>query len=143
MKYGSPNVAIKTTASTARGITIELERHQQELSPLKPLQMSALLRSARCTPRGNGAGKSTLMNIISGTFAPAQARSSFEGRPVNRMTPDLAASGIAICFQHPAILGDLTVLKICVAPPSALFEGRPAQYRKGNARSLAAAWAAW
>jgi ribose transport system ATP-binding protein len=58
----------------------------------------------------NGAGKSTLMNIISGTLQPSEGEITFEGGLIKQMTPEVAASlGIGICFQHPAILDDLSV----------------------------------
>ena len=77
----------------------------------------------------NGAGKSTLMNIISGTLQPSEGEISFEGRTVHHMTPEMAASlGIAICFQHPAVLEDLTVLEnLRVALPDSVFADQPAQ----------------
>ena len=77
----------------------------------------------------NGAGKSTLMNIISGALQPDTGEITFEGRRISHMSPDMAASlGIAISFQHPAILNDLSVLEnLRVALPASLFAGRPAQ----------------
>jgi ribose transport system ATP-binding protein len=74
----------------------------------------------------NGAGKSTLMNIISGTLQPDQGEIAFEGRHIAAMTPELASSlGIAISFQHPAVLDDLSVLEnLQVALPASLFEGK-------------------
>jgi ribose transport system ATP-binding protein len=77
----------------------------------------------------NGAGKSTLMNIISGTILPTLGEIEFEGRHIAEMSPDLAKSlGIAISFQHPAILDDLSVLEnLQVALPASLFEGKSAQ----------------
>ncbi len=74
----------------------------------------------------NGAGKSTLMNIISGTLQPDQGAIEFEGRRISSMTPEVAASlGIAISFQHPAVLDDLSVLEnLQVALPQSLFEGK-------------------
>ena len=77
----------------------------------------------------NGAGKSTLMNIIAGTLQPSEGEISFAGQPVPYMTPEIAAShGIGICFQHPAILDDLSVLEnIRVTLPASVFAGRPAQ----------------
>jgi len=74
----------------------------------------------------NGAGKSTLMNIISGALEPEQGKIEFEGRHIPSMTPELAASlGIAISFQRPAILDDLSVLEnLQVALPASVFEGK-------------------
>ncbi len=74
----------------------------------------------------NGAGKSTLMNIISGSFQPDQGEIYFEGQRIASMSPDMAASlGIAISFQHPAVLNDLSVLEnLQVALPASLFAGK-------------------
>lgn len=75
----------------------------------------------------NGAGKSTLMNIIAGTLQPSEGEISFEGDRIKQMTPEIAASlGIAICFQHPAILDDLSILEnLSVGLPASAFQGRP------------------
>lgn len=72
----------------------------------------------------NGAGKSTLMNIISGVFPPNAGRVEFEGREVLPLSPEIAASlGVAISYQHPAVLTDLSVLEnLQVALPSSVFE---------------------
>jgi ribose transport system ATP-binding protein len=77
----------------------------------------------------NGAGKSTMMNIISGTFHPTLGEIWFEGEHILDMTPDKAKSlGIAISFQHPAVLDDLSVIEnLRVALPAHLFDGKGAE----------------
>jgi ribose transport system ATP-binding protein len=77
----------------------------------------------------NGAGKSTMMNIISGTFHPTLGEIWFEGERILDMTPDKAKSlGIAISFQHPAVLDDLSVIEnLRVALPAYLFDGKVAE----------------
>jgi ribose transport system ATP-binding protein len=82
----------------------------------------------------NGAGKSTMMNVISGTILPDEGTITFEGRTIPRMTPEIAKSlGIAISFQHPAILDDLSVLEnLQVALPASLFEGKSAHAAAKN-----------
>ena len=77
----------------------------------------------------NGAGKSTMMNIISGTFHPTLGDIWFEGERILDMTPDRAKSlGIAISFQHPAVLDDLSVIEnLRVALPAHLFDGKDAE----------------
>ena len=76
----------------------------------------------------NGAGKSTLMAIISGALQPDTGRIEFGDRLISPLSPETAAGlGIAISFQHPAILDDLSVIEnFRVALPAALFAGRPA-----------------
>ncbi|MGH6740283.1 MAG: ATP-binding cassette domain-containing protein, partial [Bradyrhizobium sp.] len=76
----------------------------------------------------NGAGKSTLMNIISGAVDPEMGEIRLGDRLISRMSPEVAAAlGIAISFQHPAILDDLSVLEnLQVALPASAFAGRSA-----------------
>lgn len=82
----------------------------------------------------NGAGKSTMMNIISGVFGPTRGTLSFGEEVITAMTPEKAAAlGVAISYQHPAVLDDLSVLEnLRVALPDRVFA-------QGDARATAKA----
>jgi ribose transport system ATP-binding protein len=59
---------------------------------------------------GNGAGKSTLMSIASGSVVPDDGTVEIAGTHLERVSPVAAREhGLAIAFQHPALLPDLTV----------------------------------
>lgn len=72
----------------------------------------------------NGAGKSTLMNIASGTAQPDGGTIVVNGETVT-LSPVVAAKlGIAIVYQHPAVLADMTVLEnLQVSLPDSVFAG--------------------
>ena len=77
----------------------------------------------------NGAGKSTLMNLISGVLQPEIGTIEFQGAHIAPMSPEKAvALGIAISYQHPAILEDLSILEnLRVALPASVFNSGPVQ----------------
>ena len=74
----------------------------------------------------NGAGKSTLMNVASGTVQPDGGTIRFAGDLVT-LSPSVAARlGIAIVYQHPAVLPDMTVLEnLQVSLPASVFGDDP------------------
>jgi rhamnose transport system ATP-binding protein len=58
----------------------------------------------------NGAGKSTLIKIITGAHQPDGGTMEIEGRPIAENDPVISrALGIAVIYQRPALLPDLTV----------------------------------
>lgn len=72
----------------------------------------------------NGAGKSTLMNVASGTVQPDGGSIGFAGERVTLSPATAARLGIAIVYQHPAVLPDMTVLEnLQVALPDSVFAG--------------------
>ncbi len=73
----------------------------------------------------NGAGKSTLMNLITGVLQPSAGSIEFDGRNVMPLSPEsTSALGIAISYQHPAILPDMSVLEnLQVSLPASVFAG--------------------
>jgi len=123
---------IETGGSSHRDATIRLDgifKYFSGVPALRNVSVEFLPGEVHAILGENGAGKSTLMNIIAGTLQPSEGAISFEGGRIQQMTPEIAASlGIAICFQHPAILEDLSVLEnLCVALPPLVFADRPAQ----------------
>jgi ribose transport system ATP-binding protein len=72
----------------------------------------------------NGAGKSTLMNIASGTAQPDGGVIVVNGETLSLSPVTAAKLGIAIVYQHPAVLPDLTVLEnLQVSLPASVFVG--------------------
>lgn len=58
----------------------------------------------------NGAGKSSLLRAIAGLVSPASGRIMFEGRALNRMTPEkIVRAGIALVPEGRHIFQTLTV----------------------------------
>ena len=55
----------------------------------------------------SGCGKSTLLNIISGLLTPSHGEVLFDGKPVNRLSPQ--ARNIAQVFQFPVVYDTMTV----------------------------------
>lgn len=124
--------AEKADASPKGEVTIRLSnisKFYSGVTALRDVSVEFYAGEVHAILGENGAGKSTLMNIISGTTHPELGEIAFEGKRIAQMSPESAASlGIAISFQHPAILEDLSVLEnLRVALPSALFAGKSAQ----------------
>lgn len=86
----------------------------------------------------NGAGKSTLMNIICGVLRPDTGSIEIGGQSLNHLTPGTAAAGgIAISYQHPAILDDLSVIEnLKVALPPSVFDTDPRGVAQGILHSV-------
>jgi branched-chain amino acid transport system ATP-binding protein len=58
----------------------------------------------------NGAGKTTTFNMVSGLDRPDEGEILFDGRPIQRLSPEaIAALGIARTFQHGRVFANLSV----------------------------------
>jgi ribose transport system ATP-binding protein len=129
----APVVTAKDARTAPKGaVTIHLDgiyKYFSGVPALRDVSVEFYTGEVHAILGENGAGKSTLMNIISGAMQPSEGRIRFAGEPVPLMTPEIAASlGIAISFQHPAILEDLSVLEnLRVALPASIFAGQPPQ----------------
>jgi ribose transport system ATP-binding protein len=99
-----------------RGIT----KHYDAIAALTDVSFDVLPGEVHALLGENGAGKSTLMNVASGATTPDEGTITFDGSPVENLTPAVAQGlGIAIVHQHPALLPDLTVaenIRVAVAP---------------------------
>jgi ribose transport system ATP-binding protein len=71
----------------------------------------------------NGAGKSTLMAVASGATRPDSGRVAIGGRELTDAKPSSAQeAGLAVVYQHPALLLDLTVVEnLMLAMPEPLL----------------------
>ncbi|MCB1377460.1 MAG: ATP-binding cassette domain-containing protein [Alphaproteobacteria bacterium] len=130
----APDVTAKNKDAAPRGeVTIHLDgifKYFSGVPALRDVSVEFLTGEVHAILGENGAGKSTLMNIISGALQPDEGSIRFGGQHVPLMTPEIAASlGIAICFQHPAILEDLSVIEnLRVALPASIFAGKAPQH---------------
>ena len=60
----------------------------------------------------NGSGKSTMMNVLTGIYVPTAGDIVFEGASIaGRLSPEIAAAGIARTFQNVQLFGELTLLQ--------------------------------
>lgn len=120
------NSVVSRNSSTQGEVTIHLSditKYFSGVTALSEVNVAFRAGEVHAILGENGAGKSTLMNIIVGVLQPDHGKIVFNGTTVNPLTPDTAASlGIAISYQHPAILDDLSVLEnIQVSIPKALL----------------------
>jgi rhamnose transport system ATP-binding protein len=89
----------------------------------------------------NGAGKSTLIRILSGAHAPDAGTLTLDGREEARLSPQRArALGIAVIYQQPALLPDLSVAENVAMgdEPAGLFRRVDWAARRRRARELLA-----
>jgi ribose transport system ATP-binding protein len=86
---------------------------------LKGVSFSAVPGQVHALLGENGAGKSTLMGIAAASVDPDAGEVRVGGKRMDRWTPALARRhGVAMVYQHPALLPDLTVaenLRIALA----------------------------
>ncbi len=79
----------------------------------------------------NGAGKSTLVRIVSGALAPDGGRVEVDGQAVLAADPSrMRALGVAVVYQQPALLADLSV-----AENIALGTEPPGMWRRVDPRA--------
>jgi ribose transport system ATP-binding protein len=72
----------------------------------------------------NGAGKSTLMGVAAASIMSDAGTISIDGEEIGAWSPSVAKqSGLAIVYQHPALLPDMTVAEnLAIALPEELHE---------------------
>jgi branched-chain amino acid transport system ATP-binding protein len=80
----------------------------------------------------NGAGKTTLLGLITGTIAPNAGFVEYEGRDINRVSPESRCRmGIARAFQVPQPFNEMTVFEnLTVAACYGAQVGQPAAQRR-------------
>lgn len=89
---------------------VGVTKHFDGVAALQDVTFDVMRGEVHALLGENGAGKSTLMNIASGATTPDAGVISFEGKPVDALTPSTAQDlGIAMVHQHPALLPEMTV----------------------------------
>src|SRR6476619_297216 len=79
-----------------------ITKHFDAVAALTSVSFDVLPGEVHALLGENGAGKSTLMNVASGATAPDEGTITFDGSPVENLTPAVAQGlGIAIVQQHP------------------------------------------
>jgi rhamnose transport system ATP-binding protein len=89
----------------------------------------------------NGAGKSTLIRVLSGAHAPDAGTLTLDGVELPRLSPQRArALGIAVIYQQPALLPDLSVAENVAMgdEPPGLFRRVDWRARRRRATALLA-----
>src|SRR5215472_4790902 len=60
----------------------------------------------------NGAGKTTVFNLITGIYKPDRGQMTFNGRPINGLSPDqVLKRGVTRTFQNIRLFNNMTVLE--------------------------------
>lgn len=66
----------------------------------------------------NGSGKTTLFNLISGVLRPTRGEVYFDGRRIDRLSPDrIFRAGLVRNFQVPRLFRNMTTLENALLPP--------------------------
>jgi rhamnose transport system ATP-binding protein len=89
----------------------------------------------------NGAGKSTLIRVLSGAHAPDAGTLRLDGQELRHLSPQRArALGIAVIYQQPALLPDLSVAENVAMgdEPAGLFRRVDWPARRRRAAALLA-----
>ncbi|MGI3168508.1 ATP-binding cassette domain-containing protein [Pseudooceanicola sp. C21-150M6] len=109
-----------------------------EVQALKPVSLAFLPGEVHAIVGENGAGKSTLINIASGNLVSDTGAVTVAGETVPADPASFLAAGVAVVFQHPSLLPDLTVLENLklVAPALTPSGARDLLHRVSPARSF-------
>ncbi|MGW1740146.1 ATP-binding cassette domain-containing protein [Nocardia sp. NPDC001965] len=111
-----------TTVSTGGLALTGVTKRFPGVTALDSVSFTAKAGEIHALIGGNGAGKSTLMAIASGALVADEGALTIDGAPIVSGSPmAVREQGLAIAYQHPAILPDLTVAEnLVLAVPPAL-----------------------
>ncbi|GAA4556985.1 ATP-binding cassette domain-containing protein [Pseudonocardia xishanensis] len=90
------------------------------VTALQEVDLTVLAGEVHALVGENGAGKSTLIGIAAGSVRPDSGEVSIGGRLLPHATPAAARSlGVAVVYQNPALVEDLTVAEnLLLAAPA-------------------------
>lgn len=117
---------MQSSALSLSGVT----KHYAGVTALKSVSFEANPGEIHALVGENGAGKSTLIGVAAGSISADFGEIRIDGRLLTRAdTNEARRLGMAVVYQHPAVLPDLTVEEnlILGAPPSERPRGRQAR----------------
>ncbi len=119
---------------------LEVRKNFEGVAALKGVSFEARPGELHALLGENGAGKSTLMAIAAGSLVPDAGVVEVAGQSASSLTPLAArAEGLAIVYQHPALVPDLTVFENVSMALTASRSGLPRSRSRWVVEQLARA----
>src|SRR3989304_4124075 len=92
--------------------SLQLTKRFGGLIALNQLDLDVTEQSIHSIIGPNGAGKTTYFNCVTGFYRAEEGRTSFNGQPIDTLTPDkITQLGIARTYQNIRLFANMTCLE--------------------------------